>query len=76
MTFLTGWAERSRGLQDISKVTADQAFVLVCSTLGWDWDIDDVGLAPSPHNGERSALQGMYVFLAETIAKLHRGELT
>jgi len=65
--WLDGWISRYVG--DPFALTADQLYMLIGSNLGWYWNVDDIGRAPSPGYGpEGSAIAGLYKFLEETMA--------
>jgi hypothetical protein len=67
--WLDEWVIRYRGLGDPFSVSPEHLFLLMGSNLGWDWDHEDVGKAPHPITGEQSTLQGLYQFLAKTMAE-------
>jgi hypothetical protein len=68
--WLDGWIGRYVG--DPYKIPPEQLYLLVGSNLGWYWDVEDVGYAPSPWDNQPSAMSGMYKFLAETMAEKKR----
>jgi hypothetical protein len=71
--WLDGWIDRYRSLGDPFAVSREHLFTIVCSNLGWYWDIDDVGRAPSPgYEPNGSPISGFYKFLDETMAAKKR----
>jgi len=71
--WLDGWVERYRTLGDPFAISPEKLFMIVCSNIGWCWDVDDVGRAPDPAYGKKgSAIGGFYNFLEETMAAKKR----
>jgi hypothetical protein len=67
--WLDGYIERyGAPLGDPFTVSPEALYMVMAGTLGWEWDIDDVGRAPHPMTGEASAFSGLYKFLRETMA--------
>lgn len=68
--YITQWWARSKGLVHPADVNSTKLYMLVGSNIGWDWDVDDVGLAPNPRTGEPCPWAGMHHFLEETFKKV------